>query len=109
MSHFEERMEADLQIIRGRLWKIGEDVDAALHSAKKVMILRDSELAYQTVLGDYPINRASRECDRLCHTFIARHLPGAGPLREMAATAGSTWHWNASVITPLPSAVRRCS
>ncbi len=54
---------------------------------KKIMILRDSELAYQTVLGDYPINRASRECDRLCHTFIARHLPGAGPLREMAATA----------------------
>ena len=87
MSHFEERMEADLQIIRGRLWKIGEDVDAALHNAKKVMILRDSELAYQTVLGDYPINRESRECDRLCHTFIARHLPGAGPLREMAATA----------------------
>ncbi|MDH3901906.1 MAG: hypothetical protein OEU84_01425 [Xanthomonadales bacterium] len=87
MSHFEERMEADLKIIRDRLWKIGEDVDTALHSAKKVMILRDSEIAYQTVLGDYPINRESRECDRLCHTFIARHLPGAGPLREMAATS----------------------
>lgn len=87
MSHFEERMEADLKIIRDRLWKIGEDVDTALHNAKKTIILRDSELAYQTVLGDYPINRASRECDRLCHTFIARHLPGAGPLREMAATA----------------------
>ena len=87
MSHFEERMEADLKIIRGRLWKIGEDVNAALLSAKKVMILRDSDLAYQTVLGDYPINRDSRECDRYCHTFIARHLPGAGPLREMAATS----------------------
>jgi phosphate transport system protein len=87
MSHFEERMEADLKIIRDRLWKIGEDVDTALHSAKKTIILRDSELAYQTVLGDYPINRESRECDRLCHTFIARHLPGAGQLREMAATA----------------------
>lgn len=87
MSHFEERMEADLQIIRGRLWKIGEDVNAALHNAKKVMILRDSELTYQTVLGDYPINRESRECDRYCHTFIARHLPGASPLREMAATS----------------------
>jgi phosphate transport system protein len=87
MSHFEERMEADLKTIRERLWKIGEDVDAALHSAKKVMILRDRELAYQTVLGDYPINRESRECDRYCHTFIARHLPGAGPLREMAATS----------------------
>ena len=87
MSHFEERMEADMNVIRNRLWKIGEDVEAALHSAKKIMILRDSELAYKTVLGDYPINRDSRQCDRLCHTFIARHLPGAGPLREMAATA----------------------
>jgi len=87
MSHFEERMEADLNIIRNRLWKIGEDVEVALHSAKKIMILRDSELAYKTVLGDYPINRDSRQCDHLCHTFIARHLPGAGQLREMAATS----------------------
>lgn len=87
MSHFEERMQADLQIIRDKVWKIGEDVEAALHSAKKVLILRDSELAYKTVLNDHPINQESRECDRLCHTFIARHLPGAGPLREMASTS----------------------
>jgi len=87
MSHFEERMEADLLIIRNHLWKIGEDVEAALHSAKRVLILKDSELAYKTVLGDYPINRDSRKCDRLCHTFIARHLPGAGQLREIAATS----------------------
>jgi len=87
MSHFEERMEADLLIIRNHLWKIGEDVEAALYSAKKVLILKDSDLAYKTVLGDYPINRDSRKCDRLCHTFIARHLPGAGHLREIAATS----------------------
>jgi phosphate uptake regulator len=86
MSHFEERMEADLKVIRNKVWNIGEDVMAALHAAKKVVLLRDSELAYKTVLGDHPINRDARECDRLCHTFIARHLPGAGPLREMAAT-----------------------
>jgi len=87
MSHFEERMETDLQIIRDRVWQIGEDVEAALHNAKKILILQDSELAYATVLGDGPINRDTRECDRLCHTFIARHLPGAGHLREMASTA----------------------
>lgn len=86
MSHFEERMEADLLTIRNQLWKIGEDVDTALRNAKKTLILRDSELAYKTVMGDYPINRDFRECDRLCHTFIARHLPGAGQLREIAAT-----------------------
>jgi len=87
MSHFEERMEADLKVIRDSLWQIGEDVETALHNAKKVLILRDSELAYATILADGPINRNSRECDRLCHTFIARHLPGAGPLRELASTA----------------------
>lgn len=86
MSHFEQRMEADLLNIRNQLWKIGEDVDVALRNAKKTLILRDSELAYQTVMGDYPINRDFRECDRLCHTFITRHLPGAGHLREIAAT-----------------------
>lgn len=86
MSHFEERMEADLEFIRDWLWKIGEDVETALHNAKKILILRDSELAYTTVLGDGLINRDSRECDRLCHTFIARHLPGAGHLRELAST-----------------------
>ncbi|MDT8322189.1 MAG: PhoU domain-containing protein, partial [Xanthomonadales bacterium] len=86
MSHLEERMEADLNHIRDWLWKIGDDVEDALRNAKKTLLLRDAELAYKTVLGDYPINRESRECDRLCHLFIARFLPGAGHLREMAST-----------------------
>ena len=86
MSHLEERMEADLNHIREWLWKIGDDVEDALRKAKKTLMLRDEKLAYETVLGDYPINRESRECDRLCHMFIARFLPGAGHLREMAST-----------------------
>jgi len=86
MSHLEERMEADLNYIRDWLWKIGEDVEAALRNSKKALKLRDPDLAYDIVLGDHPINRDSRQCDRLCHTFIARYLPGAGALREMAST-----------------------
>jgi phosphate transport system protein len=86
MSHLEERMEADLNYIRDWLWKIGEDVENALRNAKKTLILRDAEMAYDIILGDQPINRESRQCDRLCHTFIARYLPGAGALREMAST-----------------------
>src|SRR5210317_1452826 len=86
MSHLEERMEADLNYIRDWLWNIGEDVEKALRDAKKTLILRDTKLAYEVVLGDQPINRDSRQCDRLCHTFIARYLPGAGALREMAST-----------------------
>lgn len=86
MSHFEERLEADLGKIRDWVWSMGEDVEHAMLNAKRALLTRDEELAYATVLGDNPINRASRACDRLCHTFIARHLPGAGHLREMAAT-----------------------
>ncbi|MGH8035773.1 MAG: PhoU domain-containing protein, partial [Lysobacterales bacterium] len=86
MSHFEERLEADLKHIRQWVWDMGEEVQQALLNAKKALMSRDEDLAYATVLGDNPINRKSRACDRLCHTFIARHLPGAGHLREMAAT-----------------------
>jgi len=86
MSHLEERMETDLNYIRNWLWKLGEDVEHALRSAKQVLVLRDATMAYDIILGDHPINRDSRACDQLCHTFIARYLPGAGALREMAAT-----------------------
>ncbi len=86
MSHFEERLEKDLNQIRERVWEMGEDVERALRNAKQALLVRDSKLAFATVLGDNPINRESRACDRLCHRFIARHLPGAGHLREMAAT-----------------------
>ena len=86
MSHLEERMETDLNFIRDWLWKLGDDVENALNTAKQVLVLRDPTLAYDTILGDHVINRDSRECDRLCHTFIARYLPGAGALREMAST-----------------------
>jgi len=79
-------METDLNYIRDWLWKLGEDVERALRTSKKVLMLRDPAMAYDIVLGDHPINRDSRECDRLCHTFIARYLPGAGALREMAST-----------------------
>jgi phosphate transport system protein len=86
MTHLEERMEADLIQVRDWLWKIGEDVEKALKDAKKILVLRDEKLAFDTVIGDNVINRDSRECDRLCHTFIARYLPRAGHLREMAST-----------------------
>ena len=86
MSHLEERMETDLNYIRDWLWKLGDDVENALRQAKKMLLLRDADQAYDIILGDLPINRASRQCDRLCHTFIARYLPGAGALREMAST-----------------------
>ena len=86
MSHLEERLEADLRTIREFVWTLGNDVELAIRNAKRALLTQDEKLAYATVLGDQPINRSSRTCDHLCHTFIARHLPGAGVLREMSAT-----------------------
>lgn len=86
MSHFEERLEHDLNHIRERVWVLGGQIADALQDSRKTLLTRDKELAYSTVLGDNPINRDSREIDRLCHAFIARFLPGAGHLREMAST-----------------------
>jgi len=86
MSHFEQRLEADLKAIRDWVWEMGNEVEQALRNSKKALLTRNESLAYATVLGDHSINRDSRACDRMCHTFIARHLPGAGHLREMAAT-----------------------
>lgn len=86
MSHLEERMQKDLNHIREQLWALGEDVERALVNAKRILLTRDVALGYQTVINDNPINRDSRELDRLCHTFIARYLPGAGTLRELAST-----------------------
>lgn len=86
MSHFEQRLEADLGAIRDWVWQLGSDVEQALRHAKQALLLHDEDLAYATVLNDNPINRNSRACDRMCHAFIARHLPGAGHLREIAAT-----------------------
>jgi len=85
MSHFEKRLEADLNAIRDAVWQLGSDVEQALRNAKQALLLQDEDLAFATVLADNPINRSSRACDRLCHAFIARHLPGAGHLREIAA------------------------
>lgn len=86
MSHFEQRLQADLDAIRDWVWQMGSDVEQALRNAKQALLHGDEDLAYATVLNDNPINRKSRACDRMCHAFIARHLPGAGHLREIAAT-----------------------
>lgn len=85
MSHYEERLEKDLNDIHLRIARIGEQVEAALGHAIHALLTEDNALAYTTVLGDHPINRAVRETDRRCHAFIALHLPGAGHLRMISA------------------------
>ena len=85
MSHYEERMQADLDAIRGRFAEIGADVVVAIERACQALLTFDQALAAQTILGDMPINRAIRDLDRRCHFFVARHLPSAGVLRFISS------------------------
>jgi phosphate transport system protein len=85
MSHYEARLEHDLKHIKEQVKSIAERVDNALHGAVHALLTGNHKLAYATILGDGPINRAVRALDRSCHAFIAVHLPSAGHLRLISA------------------------
>ncbi|MDH3587849.1 MAG: phosphate signaling complex protein PhoU [Gammaproteobacteria bacterium] len=85
MSHYEERLASDLDRIHISIRTMAAMVERSLKDAMRALLDGDRQLANMTVLGDNRINRASREIDRLCHAFIARHLPGAGHLRLISA------------------------
>jgi len=85
MSYHKQRLEHDSEIIRTQVTQLGRVVEAALRNAVKSLLTRDIELAYRTIIGDHPINRAAEALDRDCHYFIARHLPSAGHLRFISS------------------------
>ena len=85
MTHYEERLERDLTRIKQQLAALAESVEGGLEDAVHALLTGNDKLAYSTVLGDQPINRASRALDRMCHGFIALHLPSAGHLRLVSS------------------------
>jgi phosphate transport system protein len=85
MSHYQERLEQDLEEIRNRTAAVGASVEAAFRQAIHAVLINDSELSSRIVLRDLPINREVREIDQLCHAFVARHLPSAGHLRFVSS------------------------
>jgi phosphate transport system protein len=85
MSHYEERLQADLDQIRNRLAAVAQQVSKAQRDAVRALLTGDRALASRTILGDLPINRAVRRIDKACHVFVVRHLPSAGHLRFISA------------------------
>ncbi|WP_291997354.1 PhoU domain-containing protein [Candidatus Accumulibacter sp. ACC012] len=85
MSHYEERLERDLSLIKQQATLLAKRVDAALAAAVRALLSGDDKLAYATVLGDQRINAENRKLDKMCHAFIGVHLPSAGHLRLMTA------------------------
>jgi phosphate transport system protein len=85
LTHYEERLQRDLDWIRTLVEQVGQQLITTIDDACTSVLRLDRQLAAQTVLGDFVINRQTRELDRLCHAFVARHLPSAGHLRLVSA------------------------
>lgn len=84
-THYEERLQKDLDWIQELVAIVGGAVRDAIDNAVKAVLALDKNLAAATVIGDLTINRQTRELDRLCHVFVARHLPSAGHLRYVSS------------------------
>lgn len=85
MSHYEQRLEKDLEHIRGEVSDLATRVKEAVKNSVHALLTANQDLASATILGDGPINRKMRAIDTLCHRFIAVHLPSAGHLRLMSS------------------------
>ncbi len=119
-THYEERMEADLDEIRDKVKRVSAIVEAQVQNAVRSLLDFDRDLASQVVLGDRQVNRRIRQIDHLCHAFIVRHAPSAGHLRYASAVlrldvalervgdyAGSIGREVARLSAPPPGAVGR--
>ena len=84
-NHYEERLERDLSWIHDLVKIVGNAILGAMKDAVRSVLEIDKDLAAMTVIRDYTTNRQTRELDRLCHAFVARHLPSAGHLRSVSA------------------------
>lgn len=85
MAHLEIRQEKDLKEIRENMIRQADLVSDAVEHAVHAVQTGDKQLAWDTVLADHPVNRHMRDIDRMCHSFIAVHLPSAGPLRLLSS------------------------
>ncbi|MFO1077524.1 MAG: PhoU domain-containing protein [Planctomycetota bacterium] len=84
-SHYEERLQKDLTWIQDLVGIVGNSIGQALDNAVKAVLTLNKDVGAEVVIGDYTINRQTRELDRLCHVFVARHLPSAGHLRYVSS------------------------
>lgn len=86
MTHYEERLEKDLNRVKERVAELSSLVQEALKNAIHALVTGNNTLAYTTILGDLPINRYMRQTEKLCNAFLATHLPTAGHLRLISST-----------------------
>lgn len=85
MSVYERRLASDKDEIRRRIRDVGERVNQAIGDSVEALLRQDEPTCSRVILGDPPINREIRAIEKLCHVFVARHLPSAGHLRFVSS------------------------
>lgn len=85
MALYDERLANDLAGIRDKVAAVGEQVDEALNNSANAVLEGDHDLANTVILNDHAVNRGFEDIDKMCHTFLAIHLPSAGHLRFVSS------------------------
>ncbi len=85
MSHYEERLEHDISLIRKKTAELAEKVEISIKNAVQALLSGDTSLSYETIIRDNIINRDNEDVTKKCYAFIARHLPSAGHLRWVSS------------------------
>lgn len=86
MSHYEEHLQRDLDLIRGKIAAMAQLADRALRDSLHALEQKNLTLAYSVILRDQYIDELEKEIDRLCLEFLVRQQPVAGHLRFAYAT-----------------------
>ena len=85
MTHYEQRLEQDLEEIRREVQKVGGWVSQNVRDAVHAITRFDRVRANETILRDRAVNKRLEEIDHLCHLFVIKHLPSAGHLRFVSS------------------------
>jgi phosphate transport system protein len=85
-SHFEQSLQRDVEVIRGKVTEMSALAEQALKACLKALHERNRQLAYAVILRDQRIDELEKQIDRLCLEFLVRQQPVAGLLRFAYAT-----------------------
>jgi len=85
-SHYEEHLQRDIDLIRGKIATMAQRADRALRDSLQALEQKNLTLAYSVILRDQYIDDLEKEVDRLCLEFLVRQQPVATHLRFAYAT-----------------------
>jgi phosphate transport system protein len=86
MTHYEQSLQRDIELIRSKIQAMAQLADRALRDSLQALVEKNLTLAYSVILRDQYIDELEKEIDRLCLEFLVRQQPVAGHLRFAYAT-----------------------